>query len=278
MEQKQKFSEELVVAFYEFETPDWQELARKTGLSVEECQNQWASLEGLAHVLSGLEEKEASVMTLNRLSALAREAVEKKSVPFWQKVFNVRTGFAYALTILVAVFGFQTFNSDGDLNMAFNDVAVENDSPFQGHVMSTTLDHYQDSPMFVSASRSLPTFNSFSKASPVSLGATYNLANDLDDTMFSRNLNAKQLEALFFRARKFEKQGYYREALKDYQFIAEFYPKSAHPQLLHIAMARCLEGLGQTENAVEILENSAKRYGQSKELRIMMEQLKTQTF
>ena len=118
--------------------------------------------------------------------------------------------------------------------------------------------------------------NKFSLASPVSLGNTE--SNTISENLFKTNLNAKEVQSLYFRARKFEQQGYLRDALKDYQFLAEFYPQSLPPQSLHLAMARCLEGLGQDEAALQLLKKSANRYGTSEDLQMMIEELKSQTF
>lgn len=282
------FSEELVDVFYESKTqPVWSELALRVGLSEEECKRQWQALSQLSGCLAHITLHEPQQMTLNRLSAHARDQSASRR---WgiKKFFAWRlawgTGFVFVL-LLVGTPLFLRQTQDSSPRLAHQEIS----SPLLNEVvkdrlLQTTLDEYNQQhhmfsalPKIKNTSRRDPQY---SLATPVSVGGQthYSLDSESDDDLYKTNLNGKDIEALFFRARKFEKQGYFREALKDYQFLAQFHQSFVEPQIVHIAMARCLESLGQKAEAIELLQKSVGLYGATEDTQVMLDQLKSQTF
>ena len=94
----------------------------------------------------------------------------------------------------------------------------------------------------------------------------------------SRGLNNHDLETLYFRARKLEKQSYYKEALHDYLLISKYYPKFEYNESIPLAMARCYEKLGSNNQAVQILENYQNTKGNSEDIQLWIDLLKSETF
>lgn len=280
-----QFSEDLMVIFYESQKqPVWSELAEQVGLTEQECKRQWQALTHISERLAHITVYEPQQMTLNRLAAHAR-ATHKTEVSFWQKLIPYRL-------VMGAVFMFGVLFMGAQSYFFVVPTRVAETSP-KSHILNeavkdrllkTTLDEYtQHTQAFTVTPQKNKTTRSephYSLATPVSAGgqAHYSLDSDSDDDLYKTNLNGKEIEGLFFRARKFEQQGYFREALKDYQFLAQFYPTFMAPQTLHVAMARCLENLGQKSEAIELLQRSASRYGSTEDLQVMIEQLKSQTF
>ena len=91
-------------------------------------------------------------------------------------------------------------------------------------------------------------------------------------------LTNKDIEILFFRARKLEKLGYYREALKDYEFINRFHSSSINLKSVHLAMAVCLEKLERKEDAIMLLERFESAHGTSQEIDLRIDELKSVSF
>lgn len=278
-QESQNFSEVLIDAFYNNpQQPNWGVLAEQTGLSREDCQKQWLALSGLSQTLAKIEMREPSQMVINRLLALARDDVQK--VSFWQKFMPYRMALSFGVVLFVATMAMQnglwslhkpaqTKVANATKTLTKNQILNE---AVKNRMLKTTLDEFE-------GKVHRKNLGQFSLAKPVSVGTgSYSFDSDNDDDLFKTDLKSQEIESLFFRARKFEKQGYFREALKDYQFLAQFYPAFMQPQTLHIAMARCLEGLGQEQDAIELLQKSSARYGESQDLRTMLDQLKSQTF
>lgn len=276
-----EFSEDIIAAYYDNPQVSASDLAAQFGLNVSEVEEQLHALRGITTAFSSLNDYEMPQMVLNRIAAHAREQAANVPVPFWQRLFNVKWAFSASFVFLLLATGLTTYNfyQDQNLMVASVDEEVTMVESAKERIFKTTLDQYKSSPHFVKPHTShRPRFNGFSPASPVSVGGSKFETDDLDEKIFNQNLNSDELKSLFYRARKFEKQGYFSEALKDYEFIAKFYPRFAHPQVMHIAMARCLEGLGKEDEALNLLFQSQSQFGKSQELERMVEQLKSQTF
>jgi tetratricopeptide (TPR) repeat protein len=105
------------------------------------------------------------------------------------------------------------------------------------------------------------------------------LGSEIDrKAMAGSLLEEKDLEILFYRARKAERQGRFQEALRDYQFIAKFYPDYQDRKIIQLAVANCLDSLEQNDKAILVLQQFENSYGSSEEIDLWIDELKSVTF
>lgn len=270
----ENYQSELIDVFYGESDASLAEIAKKYGMTSEACQRDWDLLEAISDRYQQLPEYEPSPFTLSKLHAHAREKFSeplKKSFwkLFWQPAFSLAT------FVLV---GFLAFNVAQKSNLfdkgSEQQVAVSHESSqverINQRLFSTPLDNY-------STHRKNRLFTN------VSLGDNqdqFSFDDDGLETQFlSENPTARELELLFFRARKLEKLGYYQEALNDYQLIEKFSAKDAqYQQAVPLALARCYEKLGRKDQAIAILEDYQTSFGTSEDVKIWVDQLKSETF
>lgn len=264
----ENYQSELIDAFYAESSITVKEIAIKYELPLEKCQKDWDLIEAISRRFQQLPEYQPTQISLNKINSFARERVSELSKkPFWR--FFWQPGFAVAVFAVVGVFTFYLMH-DSNLPKGGPQVKVSQQttpaSRMNQRLFSTPLDDYpQKNHVF----------------SNVSLGngqGEFSFDDGLESQFLSKNPTARELELLFFRARKLEKLGYFREALNDYQFIEKFNTDSGYQKAVPLAMARCYEKLGQKNQAISVLENYQASFGSSEDIGIWMDQLKSETF
>lgn len=268
------YQSELIDVFYGESDRSLAEIAVKYGQTPEQCRKDWELIQAISQRYQQLPEYEPSPFLLSKINLHAREKFSKPVKKsfwsfFWQPAFSVAT------FVLV---GFLAFNmaqkSDWFGRNGEQQVAVLQDSTqvdrMNQRLFSTPLDNY-------------PMRRQNRLFSNVGLGNNqeqFSFDDDGLETQFlSKNPTSRELELLFFRARKLEKLGYYQEALNDYQLIEKFNAKETqYQQAIPLAMARCYEKLGRKDQAISTLEEYQTSFGASDDVKIWVDQLKSETF
>lgn len=248
------------------------------------CAAEWRGFERISQAVKGLAEPSPSQLSLNKIMAYANEHAEQlPGRGFWSFLWQPKLGLALAL--LIAFFGTRTlwqgmFASGQDTTVAVNDPTVS-DVPVSGmnihsRFFKTPLDDM--SPDAGLSTATSGTISYVSTDNRQTFGSQHFAFDDvLDQKMLLNHLNDSDLDALFFRARKMEKLGDYREALNDYEFIAKFHPDFNNIQAVNFSMARCLQGLGYTEMAVSLLEQLKASDPDNQDIKFWLDQLKSET-
>ena len=96
--------------------------------------------------------------------------------------------------------------------------------------------------------------------------------------MLKQALSSHDLEALFLRARKLEKQGYVQDALRDYLYLSRNNSFAGYQKVLPLAIARCHEQLGDKAAALSVILDYEKNFGKTEDLEFWKDELKSETF
>lgn len=269
------YQSELIDVFYGESHHSLAEVAKKYGQTLEQCQKDWKLLEAISQKYQQLPEYEPSPFTLSKLYVHAREKFSqpaKKSFwrLFWQPAFSLATFGLVGFLVFNMAQKSDLFGKRGEQQVVATRNSTQVDRMNQ-RLFSTPLDNY-------------PTHRKNTLFTNVSLGnnqeAPFSFDDDgLDSQFLSKNPTSRELELLFFRARKMEKLGYYQEALNDYQLIEKFNDEdSQYKQAVPLAMARCYEKLDRKDQAISILESYQTSFGASDDVKIWVDQLKSETF
>lgn len=270
---------DIMDSYYGESTLSLKEISNKHQVSLSECQTALQDLVLVSKCYQNLPQHQISQVSLNKIMAHAREQAESlgQHRSFWQVLLKPALSLSFVL--LAGFVSFQVWQNNQPTKVAIKSAApVSNENlVVKKKLFETPFDKSNVGGHYRMTSRR-PYFNSL--VSPVSMGGTsYSLHDDeLDQRMLSKKLNVKDVETLYFRARKLEKQGYYQEALRDYQFISKNYPDFDYRQALPLGMARCLEKLGDKDTALNLLVAYEKIYGSSDDIQSWKDQLKSETF
>lgn len=279
---KDEFRNQIIEVFYGESSLSLADISKETGIPEEECQRQFDLLKDMQEIMAKIEEEDPSQISVNKILAHARSPEEEK-VSFWKRVFQNPLPSAFGIASVLFV-GFVSFsilkNEIQDTSKVATNHAESHENALNEHILTTPLDKRETTDLNSYFKRykfyrpSTPIYN-------VSVG-NHNQNDfwddDLERKMMNFSLVDKDVESLFFRARKFEKSGYYKDALKDYTFITKYFPNFKNNKSIQLAMARCLEALQQNQKAIHVLEDFEKHYGSSEEIELWIDELKSETF
>lgn len=291
------FHDRVLEAYVESDPASLAGIARESGISAQDCEKSWDALAGIGAKFRDLPMPEPSQMAVNRISAHAREAAAKHHAGEGRLAFLMglfRPGYAFAsfaTLFIVTMMGMQARQAADPSLMTASRTQVL--APATGLApsasleagipdVSTPLDFRLSLPQFVNPQRRYQLSGPASLASPVSFGEAperLQIEDPLDGKIKAQVLlNEKDLDGLFFRARKSERQGYYGEALKDYQLIANFYPGYFNIKSVRLAIANCLAALDRKDQAITTLEKFEDSYGVTEDIERWIDELKSESF
>ena len=261
------------------------QIAARYNVALSACQSEWQSLQNITTAFHALPQITPPTHIQNQILLYAESQLLSEKTNAWAHVvtrfqaWRCAAKFFAALTLHPRYATFATVMVVALSVFAFNHRAQEVaqsatlDFAARARGLQTTLDFHQPAPFFTPRRPSL--------IAPVSLGdnpARLNDDTELDQKIMARALSDKDVDMLFFRARKFEHLGYYSQALQDYQYIAQFYPSYENRKTVELAIASCLEGLKQKPQAIGVLQNFETQYGSSEEINMWIDELKSETF
>lgn len=227
-------------------------IANKHGVKLADCEDILAEIKLVTQHFKNTVERGPSVIAVNKIKAYAREHRESIGpAPFWRPWLKMATLFA---SLFLVTYGLLT--TVFDFKIGFDD----------GFFSSSV----SKSPRLSVASVPL---------SVVSIGnGEQRFDDDLDQKMHTKTLSGHEIETVYFRARKREKLGHYKEALQDYTFLTNFYPDFAYGKYLPLNLALCHEMLGDKKGALAILGSYQKTHGGDKDITLWIDRLKSVTF
>jgi hypothetical protein len=246
------------------------------------CAAEWHGMERIAQMTRASSVLSPSQLSINKILAYANaRAEELEGRAFWRFLWQPR--LALALIVALAVFGTHDYwrglvPGAGDIavNNVANDDVLAPSRVISQHLFHTPLDD-------MSPGMGLSTATS-GRVSYVSTGPTrmfgsqhFAFDDGLDQKMLLGPMNDSDLEALFYRARKMEKLGEYREALNDYEFISKFHPDFNNIKAVNFSMARCLQELGYHEMATALLKQLKVEDPENEDIDFWLDQLKSET-
>jgi hypothetical protein len=295
MDDDHTLSGRVLSAYLEVSPAALPAVSRETGAAVEECERQWREITEIGKKFRGLPVLEPSQMAVNRIVAHAREDMARRSsgrFAFLSQIFRPGYALASLATLFtVAIMGMQARHAAVPSLMTAERTQVL--APSAGvfptasiddriSSVNTPLDFVRSSSQFTEPRRRYQLNGPGSLATAVSFGESTGslaVADPLDDKIKARALlNEKDLDGLFFRARKSERQGYHGEALKDYQLIANFYPGYPNIKSVRLAIANCLAALDRKDQAINTLERFEAAYGDSEDIDQWIDELKSESF
>lgn len=234
----------------------------------------------ISQVFHKLPEHEPSRLSVNKIMAYAREKATMRPKSFWS--YFLRPSAATLALVAVSFFSYQTWQHNQENE---NSVAeMQKATPLQNRLLDTPFDRNETwvAPQYHYKTPSYqlrPGLN----ISNVSVGGNSDsfFNNDVDEElerhMLNKSLDSHELETLYFRARKLEKLGYFSEAIKDFQFIATYYPEFPNQTAIQLAMARCYENSDQKASAITIIEDLMRENGRHEDLILWLDRLKSET-
>lgn len=269
------------------------EIAQKHGVPLEDCRREWRELASVGQNYASPAALGPSAITIAKILAHAREAAEADiryamRPSFWRLFFKPSYALATALTaITVTLMALQTMPIRFAEEVAITGSEVlqatpagRQDSPY--HVATSPLFALNNMPGLPTGAKKYNLLGDSPFASTVSYGdqsGTLALDSEIDRKVLAGALlDDKDLEVLFYRARKFERQGHFQEALRDYQFIAKFYSDYPNRKLIQLAIANCLDALEQNDKAILVLQQFENTYGATEEIDLWIDELKSVTF
>lgn len=289
------FQGRIITAYLDSSPASLKAIAQETGLTLKECEQQWNRFVGVGTAYRGLPEHELSQIAVNRVVAYAREEAARRPAGRFSFLTSFfRPGYALAslaTLFTVTVMGMQARYAASPVMMTAQRTQVL--APAMGFSptasldadipkVSTPLDFARSLPDFAAPQRRYQMSGPGSLATPVSFGETSRslaIEDPLDTKIRARAfLSEKDLDGLFYRARKSERQTYYNDALKDYQLIANFYPGYPNIKAVRLAIANCLAALDHKEQAITTLEKFEDAYGGSEDIDQWIDELKSESF
>lgn len=272
---QERLQTKLIEFFFGESKSTLEEIAESSGVPKEVCVRELQRMRLIADSFSLLPEEQASQMTVNKILAHARErAAQAKRHPWWQVLFRPLYAASVVLGAgVVSILVWQAHQKSHDMIIASSETRLVNE-----RLLATPFDEPPMAFQFKRPASRRYLNSNVSSAGLGQLGESFAMDEDLEFNLDPANLNEHDLETLYFRARKYEKLGYLKEALHDYIFIAKFYPRFDNEGILPLAIARCYEKLGNKQAALSILQNYQKTYGESEQVEFWIDQLKSETF
>lgn len=287
----EKFQFEIMQIYYGESSKTLKEARELYSVPSELAENEWRQLAMVSKRFNALPEYQPSQMSLNKIMAHANERAESLvKRPFWQWLWRP----SYALSVLVVAgviggFSWQHVpDTDKKMVVAQNQVVTspiaDNGTAYHSvikRLFATPFDRDVYDPTYSLPQKSSRYLNSL--VSSVSAGNSavdensFFADDDIDQKMLASPATPGELDTLFFRARKFEKLGYFQEALHDYLFISKNYPEFAFQKTMPISIARCYEQLGDKKTAALVLDSYQKSYGKNDDINLWIDQLKSET-
>lgn len=270
----------VVDLFYEMGNfSSLEEIAKHYAVSLEDCQSEWQSIAMISQSCEQSEEAEPSQLSVNKILAYSREEAQKRRNRFSFWAWLKQPASAALVVMFVGLMSFQAWQ----VSQTPEQLAVVNDfnppvvqgNALQKRLMATSLDQRE---FF----RSIP---SNTIRHPGQLATTVSTSSQqlnfgMDDFFVEAGDGVNiETDALFYRARRLQKQGYIKQALDDYLLLSQSQPDFAKERGLVFAVARCYELLGEREKAVAALENARSAFPrQEQQINAWIEQLKSETF
>lgn len=233
----------------------------------------------VSRIFHTLPEYEPSRLSVNKIMAYAREKATLRSKSFWSSL--LRPSVAVLAVVTVSFFSYRTWQHNE--NKGNTIVATQKNTPLQNRLLTTPFDRSETwvAPQYYYKKPSYQLRPGLD-ISTVSVGGNGTFfGNDVDEEleshMLNKSLDSHELETLYFRARKLEKLGYFSEAIKDFQFIATYYPDFPNQTAIQLAMARCYESTDQKNSAITIIEKVMRDNGRNEDLILWLDRLKSET-
>lgn len=248
-----------------------EQIAQKYGMPVTTCAEELQKIHIISEHYKKLPELEPSTITINKICTYAREEALRRSKKYFWFGFLRPVSVAASLA-LVGFLAFFVWSSQ----QAKQGQMFAQSGQVQPRLFATPFDAPSYDTQLNASQRSPYLYPLATQASVGSVPA-YNFDEALNTQSFGSDLSAQEVEALYFRARKLEKLGYAKQALNDYLFIAEHYPRFDN-KAVTLSLASCYQLLGEKKTALEVLNQYVKLYGKSDELVFWMDQLKSETF
>ncbi|MBU0505109.1 MAG: hypothetical protein ABII18_03255 [bacterium] len=285
---KELFLNDLIDVYYGESDLSLEDVAKKNMVSLEECHREWNKINIISKRFNELQTQLPTQMSLNKITAYADE---KAAFLAQRGFFNLLLKPAFGLTVvlvgfisLMSWYYISTQTVHNTKIASIQTQPVSETSPVVKRLYTTPLDytHYEstseEKPYHYQPQK--PYVNRLVTNVSVSNGYQTNFPIDdaLEQKMMSRTLTTSDFETLYFRARKFEKLGYFQEALHDYLLISKDSQKFKYGQSLPLAIARCYENLGNKKQAIAVLEYYQKEQGHSEETQMWIDLLKSETF
>lgn len=267
---------EVMSLYYQDSSRSLEAIAAEYRMSFEECHSYFKSLSWVSHVFRKWPDEDPSPWLAGKVLARARE----EKTRFFPLLGFLRPRAIRALAgalpvLLVGFIGFKIWQTEP------KDPFVQVVASHQ--ILTSSPEQEQDFPVPLrSYFRSGAGPGASTRLVPVSVGPAFadpDVDSKLDQKILARSsLIEHEVEALFFRARKLQQLGHYREAIRDYEFITKFYPRFQHVLTIPLALASCYEALDEKERAISVLQKFEKNHGDSDEIDLWIDELKSETF
>ncbi|EKD50929.1 MAG: hypothetical protein ACD_62C00395G0019 [uncultured bacterium] len=278
---------EIIDSYYGESHKTLEDIARENNLTLKDCEAQWRQIQQISQKFSQIEELQASQISINKILVVAKEHAQSSlnRVPFWASLLRPAAGFAIVLLTVMSFMVWQHHSTRQGMGNLAQNQGNENHvrTPLQQRLYSTPMDfHTYATPYFSQSgfAQKTPYLNSY--VTPVSVSDpnqnTFAIDEELERKMLSKDLNDHEIDTLYFRARRFEKMGYYEDALHDYLFIVQSFPQYNQDDSLTLAIARCHEMMGDKGQAVRVLEGYQKAHPENENTRLWIDLLKSETF
>lgn len=290
-QQLTQFQQDIQDLFYGESKMTLNDIATRHAVTLTRCQDELASVLFVSRVFRELPEDRVSQMTLNRIMAHAREKAQKleSKASVWQWILRPVLSFGsagLAMLLVLALWNHKPVQNStnqvagADQDAKLTPVVADASPSVKQRLLETPFDGKNFQDRYTVPSKTRPYYNSL--VSSVSVGnqdaSGYSMLDDIDQKILSGTLEQQDLQTLYYRAVRLEKQGYIAEALKDYEFLAQNYPQFEYRQAIPLAMARCFEQLGEKSKALSFVQQYESQYGGSEDLNLWKDQLKSETF
>jgi len=275
-----KLYQDIIDFFYSETKKNLEDIAKKHRVSVAQCEEVLEGLKTISYQFESFPEEEPSTLSLNKIRAYAKEkAASLDRVPLWKVWLKPATLLA---SITLVSFGLLSvgdyIGSKKQQIVAVVPTAKVPTNYVHERLLSTPFEKGMGE--FFSSSKNLVTRPTTSvPLANVSVGNNeFAIDDEFEKKMHSKSLDVHDVETLYFRARKFEKLGYYKEALNDYIFLNNNYPNLEYNRTIPLNVALCYEKLGEKQRAIDTLEAYEKAYGENEDITFWIDQLKSVTF
>lgn len=262
-------------------TPE--ECAAKHSVSEEQVYRDIADIKAIGRVYRQVPAPEPSQLSLNKINAHGREYCQRVNSSFWNRILKPVPLGSFALVLLVAFGASQLSTTNSSVPQPVASLSQTQPlQPGNSVPVDQVLNVLVQDPAANTLSNSTLLTPTFKNQNVRSVGVNKNIFPNIDVEFKQRYQNQKltsnDVDTLFYRARKLEKHGFVKEALKDYLFLAKFYRDQVDQKALPLAMARCYQSLGRKDVALTLLKAFESGYGETPALNTWEDQLKSETF
>lgn len=280
------YQDEIIALSLGGQTFTPEECAKKHDVTEEKVYRDIADIKALGRVYRQMPSVQPSQLSINKINVHAREYCDRVKQSFWHRVLKPVPLGSLALMMIVA-FG-ATQYQPAQTNVAQNEqptVLASHSSPVvpgDSKPVNQILNVLVQDPAANTLSNATflnPTFkNNAVRSVSVNKNIFPNIDREFKQRYKEQKLTNHDVDTVFHRARKLEKHGFVKEALKDYLFLAKFYRDQVDQKALPLAMARCYQSLGRKDVALTLLNAFETGYGEDPALRTWEDQLKSETF